>query len=83
MLQFKAFELSIAGTVWRFYLMMAVTIILGFLNQWILATILAFTIAVSFIVGISVNLVNPEKLAIGEKTGKLSSLDKTRMRKAA
>lgn len=74
MIKFKAFDLSVSGVVGRFYLMMALATIFGFLNQWTLAAVLAFTVAISFIVGISVHSVKPEKLAVNEKGGELHSM---------
>ena len=72
------------GILAEVYLMMAVAVIFGILNQWTLAAILAFIVAFSFIVGISVNIVNPEKSSIGEKKDQLSTVEKgTDIRKAA
>jgi hypothetical protein len=76
MIKLKAFDLSVSGVVWRFYLMMALAAIFGFLHQWALAAILAFIVAISFIVGISVHIVKPEKLAVSEKVSRLRSMDK-------
>lgn len=56
MVKFKFFELSFVGALERFYLMMVGTIILGFLNQFFLATIWAFILAVSFILGVSTQI---------------------------
>lgn len=84
MIRFKAFNLSVSGVVGRFYLMMALTTIFGFLQQWTLAAALAFTVAISFIVGISVRSVKAEKLAGSEKGGKLLSMEKkTKAQKVA
>lgn len=49
----KVLELSVAGTALRFYTMMAVVIILGFLGQFTLAAILGYALAISFILGVS------------------------------
>jgi hypothetical protein len=49
----KMMNLSVEDVVWRFYLMMAGTIILGFLGQFFIAAIWAFTLSVSFILGVS------------------------------
>ncbi|MBK8501123.1 MAG: hypothetical protein IPL46_02370 [Saprospiraceae bacterium] len=77
MLKLKAFDLSISGIVYRFYLMMALAAIFGFLSQWTLAAALAFTVAVSFIIGLSVHMVKPEKVAVNKKfESKLRSLEK-------
>lgn len=83
MLQFKAYDLSVSSVVWRYYLMMAIIVGLGFLNLWALAVILALIVAVSFIVGISVNIVKPKKTLLIEKSGKLSPVDKINLRNAA
>ena len=83
MLQFKVFDLSVAGVVWRFYLMMAVVVVFGYLNLWALAAILAFIVAVSFIVGTSVKKVEPKKSSFIQTKVKLSLVDKKSMRKAA
>ena len=53
MRKIKLFGLSIEGVALRFYAMMTAIIALGFLNQFTLATILGFTLAASFILGIS------------------------------
>ncbi len=54
MLKFKMFDLSIGGATERFYLMMAGTVILGFLGQFTLAAFWGFTLAISFILGVSI-----------------------------
>lgn len=54
MRQLQLFNLSVAGVVKRFYLMMAVVTIAGFLGQFTIASILGFLVAVSFILGVSI-----------------------------
>lgn len=73
---FKVFDLSISSLVLRFYFMMAVIVTLGFLNQWILATVLGFLVGISFTVGISVHLAKPEQLVLSEQRAKLRLVDK-------
>lgn len=51
----KAFELSIATVILRFYLMMLVVIVAGFIGQWWLA-ILALPIFLSIMTGMSFSL---------------------------
>ena len=63
--------------------MMAVVVIFGHLNQWALAAILAFIVAVSFIVGISVKVVKPKEYSFIQTKDKLSPVDKKSMQKAA
>lgn len=53
MKKIQLFDLTVAGFVKRFYLMMAVVAISGVLGQFALATVLGFTVAVSFILGVS------------------------------
>ncbi len=76
MIRLKAFDLSVSGVVWRFYLMMAFAVVFGALNQWILAAILAFTTAISFIVGVSVHITEPEKVAVHGSGTKLHPMEK-------
>ena len=83
MLQFKAFDLSITGVAYRFYLMIAVAGIFGLLNLWALATVLAFIVAVSFIVGVSVTKVKPTKVSSIRTKDKVNLMDKKSMRRAA
>jgi len=47
----KAFELSIGGVILRFYLMMAIVVVAGFIGQWWLA-ILALPVLLSTMSGI-------------------------------
>ncbi|GJM36403.1 MAG: hypothetical protein DHS20C18_54040 [Saprospiraceae bacterium] len=74
MLQFKIFKLNISGVVMRFYLMMAVTLILGLLNQWALAAILGFTIAISFILGTKADYT--KKATVGKKVQLIPKVEK-------
>ncbi len=76
MLQLRAFDLSISGVVWRFYLMMAVAVIFGSMSQWVLAASLAFIVAISFIVGLRVHIEKPQKLAVSETGNKLRAMGK-------
>jgi hypothetical protein len=69
--------LSINGIVWRTYLTMAVVVVIfGFLNQWALTAVLAFTVAVSFIVGITVTIVKLKQVSTEKKSDKLSPVKK-------
>lgn len=76
MIKVKYFNLSVAGTAERFILMMAGTIIFGFLSQFILGTIWGFALAVSFILGISFKI-GDEKV-IEKKEGKILPMDMER-----
>ncbi|NND33076.1 MAG: hypothetical protein HKN76_10835 [Saprospiraceae bacterium] len=53
MRKLRILDLSITGMVERFYLMMVFAIVLSLLGQFILAATLAYTLAVSFILGVS------------------------------
>jgi len=53
MLKIKLSNLSITNVVTRFYLMMAVAIILGFAQQWVLMAFVATSIGASTIMGMS------------------------------
>lgn len=53
MLKIKLSNLSITNVVIRFYLMMALAIILGFAQQWILMSLVAVAIGASTIMGMS------------------------------
>ncbi|MFT4754496.1 MAG: hypothetical protein ACI85Q_002055 [Salibacteraceae bacterium] len=69
--------MSINGIVWRTYLTMAVVVVIfGFLNQWALTAVLAFTVAVSFIVGITVTIVKLKQVSTEKKSDKLSPVKK-------
>lgn len=56
MLKIKLTNLSITNIVARFYLMMAVAIILGFAQQWILMSFVAVALSASTIMGMSFTL---------------------------
>jgi len=60
-------NLSMEGIAWRFYLMMAGVVILVLFNQYLLATIWGFALAVSFILGISFKSRRPATIAKEEK----------------
>lgn len=53
MRKMKLFKLNVAETAVRFYIMIAGVIVLGFLDQFVLAAIFGFALALSFILGIS------------------------------
>lgn len=53
MLKIKLTNLSITNVVARFYLMMAVAIVLGFAELWILMSFLSVAIGASTIMGMS------------------------------
>lgn len=53
MKKIQLFDLTVAGLVKRFYLMMAVVIISGVFGQFIVAAVLGYAVAISFILGIS------------------------------
>ncbi|MEZ4994753.1 MAG: hypothetical protein R2824_30325 [Saprospiraceae bacterium] len=59
----KLFDLSVKGVVLRFYLMMAVVALGGFFGQFVLATILGMTVAVSFILGIRIEPAPTKRVA--------------------
>lgn len=68
----KMMNLSVKGVVWRFYLMMAGTIILGFLGQFFIASVWAFILSVSFILGVSYK---KEEAEIEKQEGKIIPLE--------
>lgn len=68
----KMMNLSVKGVVWRFYLMMAGTIILGFLGQFFIAAVWAFILSVSFILGVSYK---KEEAEIEKQEGKIIPLE--------
>ena len=69
MLQLKMFDTRIDTVVWRFYLMMAVAIVVGYTTHiWWLAAVLAVGVAVSFILGISFTTVDKMKIEKRERT---------------
>ncbi len=81
MTNFKILDLSFAGVTKRLYLMILGTIILGFMNQWVLATLWSFTLSVSFILGVSMKtgkeqILNAEEAKI-ISLRKNKDLDKT------
>jgi polyferredoxin len=59
----KAFNLSIGTVVARFYLMMAVVIIAGFIGQWWL-TVLALPIFLSIMLGVTFGKDNDQGASI-------------------
>ncbi len=74
MIKLKMFDLSIGGTVERFYLMMAGVIVIGSFGQFTLAAIWALILSVSFILGVSIK---PEKKkAIEKMEGEIIPLDR-------
>ncbi len=54
MLKFKMFDVRLDHLIERYYMMMAGTIILGFLHQFILAALWAMIIAPTCILGVSI-----------------------------
>ena len=67
MIKLKMYVLSISSVLKRFYLMMAIVIIFGYLNQWILAAVLAMIVAFSAMAGVSVRKAKPMQSSIGKK----------------
>lgn len=62
----KVFDLNLAELVVRFYLMIGVVAILGFLGQFTIAAILGFVLAISFILGVSFRKTTKKVVAKGE-----------------
>lgn len=82
MLKIKLTNLSIPNVVARFYLMMAVAIVLGFAELWILMSFLSVAIAASTIMGMSFTF--GDNKAAKTTTGKIIYMDwGTGMRKAS
>ena len=52
-MKIRVFHSKIYNTIFRFYLMVGVVAILGFLHQFTLAAIFGFIIAISAILGVS------------------------------
>jgi hypothetical protein len=53
----KFFDLTVGGTVLRFFAMMAVVIIVGFTGHFILAALIGFVIAITSILGMHISSV--------------------------
>lgn len=53
MLKIRPFQLKIHHFVLRFYLMMAIVLIGGFMGQLIAGTVIGFAVGISFIMGLS------------------------------
>lgn len=70
----KLFNLNVAEVVSRFYLMVAVVVVLGFLGYMTLAAILGYTVAMVAILGMSFRKIT--KKSATEKISRLSPLDK-------
>lgn len=68
MIKIEMYNLSIAGIVIRFYLMMAVAIILGIAGLWVSMAFTAGMIGVSAMMGMSFKLGTPKnsKTTIGK-----------------
>ncbi|GEM_PF-4501231 len=82
MLQIKLTNLSIINVLTRFYLMMAVSIILGFAELWILMSFVAVAIGASTIMGMSFTFRDNKKAKT--TAGKIIYMDwGTDMRKAS
>ncbi len=60
MLKIKMSNLSIGTVVMRFYLMMAVAILLGFAGQWVLMAFVPGVIGASAIMGMSFEMGMPK-----------------------
>lgn len=73
MLKIKISNLSFAGVVMRFYLMMAVAFILGFAGQWVLMAFVAGTIGASAIMGMSFEIGTPNNAKT--TAGKIIQMD--------
>lgn len=67
----KAFELSIGTVILRFYLMMMIVIVAGFIGQWWLA-ILALPVFMSIMAGISFS-------GKKEEQAKIKTMNRTKM----
>lgn len=81
MLKIKMLDLSIGNAVVRYYLMMAGTIILGFLGHMTLAAIWALIFAVSAILGVSIK--TDKKETIEKVEGEIFPIErKTDLQKA-
>lgn len=70
-------SLSINNVVARFYLMIAVTLIFGFLGQWTLAAIFGYVIGLSAILGLSKQFGPPKSQAkiISKKEAKMLQIE--------
>ena len=81
MLQLETLNLSIQNVILRFYAMMGIVIILGFMNQWLLAAVTAFVLAMSTILGVSFKWKKKpvSKLKASEKIVMLSNRKNIRM----
>lgn len=73
MLKIRLSNLSLGGVIMRFYLMMAVAIVLGFLGQWIAMAFIAGPIGASAIMGMSFSFENPTSAKTG--VGKIIQMD--------
>lgn len=70
----RLFDLNGPETVLRFYLMMAVIVIFGSLNQFNIAAILGFALAISFILGVSFR--KTTRKAVARKEPRISPKEK-------
>lgn len=82
MIKVKLFDLNFAEVLVRFYLCMAVALVFGFAQQWILMPFIAGPIAASALMGARFSLGSP---AVAIKTKKIVQLDlgKTKQLKKA
>lgn len=60
MIKIEMYNLNVAGIVIRFYLMMAVAIILGTAGLWVPMAFIAGTIGVSAMMGVSFKIARPK-----------------------
>lgn len=67
MKRIKLFNLSLKQVFFRFYLMMAVVIGFGFLNQFTIAAILGYIAAIGFILGVSFEKPDARAVSMKEK----------------
>jgi uncharacterized protein (DUF58 family) len=64
------------GTILRFLLMLAIVVILSILSQYVLAIALGYIVAISAILGVTVNVTKPKQSYSREKTEKLRPVKK-------
>ena len=86
-MKFLPTNLSFNNVLGRFYLMIAATIILGFMGQWILAAIVGYALGLSAILGLSAQFGPPKPnakvIANSKETTKVISLENTTVLKKA
>ena len=81
MLKIQLFNLGIGEVVMRFYLMMSIAFLFGFMQQWILMVVFAGPIAASALLGMRFNLNTPQE---AKRVGKIIHLElKKEIKKAS